>query len=181
MRQGYALDESREPLGRRPVTSAYARVMRVHVCTTIAATPEVVWAEVERLERHVEWMTDAEHIRFVDEQQSGVGTRFECTTRVWKLKLEDLMVVTEWEPERSLGVAHRGLVTGLGRFTLKPRRHGQTRFCWDERLSFPWWMGGPLAGIVAWPILRSIWGRNLVALKHIVESGRPLEPTPAPT
>lgn len=145
--------------------------MRVHVCTTIAAPPEDVWREVERLDRHVEWMADAEHIRFLDGQQRGVGTRFECVTRIWKLRLTDVMVVTEWEPERSIGVAHRGVVIGLGRFTMKAKRHGQTRFCWDERLSFPWWMGGPLASLVAWPILRTVWRRNLAALKHIVEAG----------
>ena len=31
---------------------------------------------------------------------------------------------------------------GRGRFTLRRRPHGRTRFTWTEQLTFPWWMGG---------------------------------------
>ena len=70
-----------------------------------------------------------------------------------------------------MGVRHSGLVTGEGRFTLARRRGGRTRFTWQERLVFPWWMGGPLGGLMGGQVLRLVWKRNLSTLKRLVESG----------
>ncbi len=50
---------------------------RIAVSVEIDATPAAVWAVVEPIERHVDWMADAETIRFCGEQTRGVGTRFE--------------------------------------------------------------------------------------------------------
>ena len=44
------------------------------------------------------------------------------------------------------------------------------RFEWSERLVFPWWMGGPLGGLVGRPILRLVWKGNLRRLKQLVEA-----------
>ena len=80
------------------------------------------------------------------------------------------MEITEWEPAKVMGVRHVGLVTGTGKFTITPNGSG-TRFEWSEDLIFPWWMGGPLAGIVGGQVvMRAIWRRNLLELKKIVES-----------
>jgi len=81
------------------------------------------------------------------------------------------MTVTEWEPGRAIGIDHRGIVTGSGRFTLRRRPGDRTRFTWNERLTFPWWMGGPVGALAAKPVLRAIWRRNLRRLKTIVEAG----------
>ena len=49
----------------------------------------------------------------------------------------------------AMGVRHVGVVTGTGRFTLTPIDLGRrTRFTWDESLTFPWWLGGPLGALV---------------------------------
>jgi hypothetical protein len=80
------------------------------------------------------------------------------------------MEITEWRPGKVMGVSHVGLVTGVGRFTLRRRRRG-TRFTWREELRFPAKMGGPFGAAVAAPVLRRIWRRNLRALKALVESG----------
>jgi hypothetical protein len=152
-------------------------VVRVRVCTTIAAPPFRVWEELRHLDRHVEWMDDAEAIRFLDGQQQGVGTRIECDTRVGRFRSRDVMVVTEWDPERALSVAHHGRVTGLGRMTLRRRRGGATRVCWDEQISFPWYLGGPVTGLAAWPVLRRLWRRDLANLRRVVEGGD--DPAPA--
>ena len=49
--------------------------VRIRVGTTIDAPPATVWADIERLESHVEWMHDAGSIRFVGLRRHGVGTR----------------------------------------------------------------------------------------------------------
>ena len=144
--------------------------MRIKVGITIDATPAATWRVVEPIEHHVEWMADAESIHFVGDQTRGVGTAFDCVTKVGPIRLTDRMTVTEWDPQHRMGIEHRGIVTGRGRFTLRRSRGGRTRFTWTERLSFPWWMGGPAGAIAARPVLRAIWRRNLRRLKTIVEA-----------
>jgi hypothetical protein len=125
---------------------------------------------VEDVGSHVEWMHDAVEIRFTSRRTSGIGTTFDCDTRVGPFRLTDQMEITQWRPRRAMGVRHVGLVTGSGQFTLKGMRHGRTRFTWKERLRFPWWMGGPFGAVVGGEVLRLIWTRNLRNLKRIVEA-----------
>lgn len=145
---------------------------RIRVSTTIDAPPEQVWDEVRHIERHVDWMADAVAIRFTSRRRSGVGTTFDCDTKVGPIRMTDKMEITDWRDGKLMGVRHVGLVTGTGRFTLTKARGGRTRFTWDERLVFPWWMGGPVGGIFGGRIMRRIWKRNLRVLKALVESGR---------
>jgi hypothetical protein len=127
----------------------------------IPARPEEVWADVRDLGSHVEWMADAEAIRFTSTSRSGVGTTFDCDTKVGPFHLVDQMEVTEWMEGEVIGVRHVGLVTGSGRFTLRPVGTA-TRFAWEEDLAIPWWLGGPLASVA----LRLVWMRNLRRLRR---------------
>jgi hypothetical protein len=142
----------------------------IRVSTVIDATPAEVWDVVRHVGDHVEWMEDAVAIRFTSAQTSGVGTTFDCDTKVGPFRITDRMEITEWAPRRAMGVRHVGMVTGTGVFTLRPRRGGRTRFTWRERLRFPWWMGGPLGAVVGGEVLRLVWRRNLANLKAIVEA-----------
>ncbi len=138
--------------------------MSIRVATTIDAPPEVVWSNLADVGSHVEWMLDAEAIRFTSPQRQGVGTTFDCDTRLGPFRLTDRMEVTEWDEGRVMGVRHAGLVKGEGRFTLAPVDGGHhTRFTWEERLAFPWSLTGP--------VLAAIWRRNLRRLKRSVEQG----------
>jgi uncharacterized protein YndB with AHSA1/START domain len=143
----------------------------IRVGITIDATPSQVWKVVEDVGSHVDWMHDAVAIRFTSSRRRGVGTTFDCDTRVGPFELTDKMEITEWRPRRVMGVRHVGVVTGTGRFTLRPRPGGRTRFTWKERLYFPWWMGGAPGAAVGGEVLRLIWKRNLRELKRLVESG----------
>jgi carbon monoxide dehydrogenase subunit G len=148
-------------------------VARLVVAVEIDATPQDVWHVVGTVEDHVDWMADAESIRFETEQREGVGTTFVCLTKVGPLRLSDRMEITEWTPPEAMGVRHTGLVTGTGRFTLTAIDLGRrTRFTWEESLRFPWWFGGRAGEVVAGrTVLRWIWRGNLRRLKEIVESG----------
>jgi Polyketide cyclase / dehydrase and lipid transport len=143
--------------------------MRIRTCITIDAPPAVVWSDLKHIDRHVEWMRDAKLISFRTRRRIGVGTKFECVTGVGPLLTTDVLVVTEWRPRRAIGISHEGAVRGRGRFTLRRSRGRRTRFCWRERLRFPWWMGGPLGELLAWPLLRAVWKGNLRRLKARVE------------
>jgi hypothetical protein len=133
------------------------------------ASPERVWDDVRDIASHVEWMQDAVAIDFTSEQRSGVGTTFDCDTRIGPFRLTDHMEITSWEPGREMGVRHVGIVTGSGVFTLEPvhggraRRGGgtRTRFVWTEQLQFPWYLGGALGAFAARPVLAHVWRTNL--------------------
>jgi hypothetical protein len=146
---------------------------RVRLHKVIDAPVSAVWDELARVDRHVEWMHDAVAIRFLTAQSAGVGTRFECDTRVGPLRTTDVMTITEWSPRRVMGVDHIGLVRGTGRFELRRARGGRTKLIWTEHLRFPRWLGGSVTGVVATPFLRRVWRRNLDALAARVELRRP--------
>jgi hypothetical protein len=147
--------------------------IEVRLCTTIGVPPDVVWAAMEDIETHTEWMADAEAITFRTEQRTGIGTEFECLTRIGPFTTTDVMTVTEWRPGVVMGIEHRGVVTGSGRFTLHTVGgvHGGalTELCWDEELHYPWWMGGPVGERTSRPILTRIWRGNLDRLRAKAE------------
>lgn len=117
----------------------------------------IVWSALADIRSHVTWMADAEGITFTSRSTSGVGTTFDCTTKVGPFRLNDRMEVTEWSPRRAMAVRHVGLVTGEGRFTLRRRGRRRTELVWEETLRFPWW-------IPSWPaawVLAILWRGNL--------------------
>jgi uncharacterized protein YndB with AHSA1/START domain len=119
-----------------------------------------VWDEAARLDRHAEWMADAEHIEFLDDRRSGVGTAMRVRTRVGPIVMHDDITVEEWAEPRLITVSHNGLVSGIGSFVFEPTTGG-TRFSWHEDLEFPWYLGGGLTALFARPVLTRIWRGNL--------------------
>lgn len=143
--------------------------MRIRVGVDIACPREDVWALLERIEDHVRWMADAEAITFRTSRRRGIGTEFVCRTRVGPLRTDDVMTVVEWDEPKAIGIVHRGLVTGSGRFTLTAAPPGGTRLEWQETLRFPLRAGGPLGELLASPVLRRIWRGNLGRFKELAE------------
>jgi len=147
---------------------------RVRVSRVIDVPPAELWRAVEDISTHVRWMGDAESITFTSEHTSGVGTTFDCLTRVGPFRLVDRMEITAWEPGRTMGVRHQGFVTGSGAFHLRAKGRGRrrrTKFVWAEQLRFPWWMGGPVGAWLAVPVFVVIWRSNLRRLAELVEAG----------
>jgi hypothetical protein len=134
------------------------------VSTLIDAPRSEVWNDLSDLSSHVEWMRDARSITFVTDSTSGVGTAFDCETRVGPFRLNDRMEITRWDEGTAIGVRHVGLVTGEGVISLHRRRRGRTRVVWRERLRFPWWMGGPVGAWLATPVLWAVWRSSMRTL-----------------
>ena len=137
----------------------------IRVETELAAGPEEVWEDICDIASHVEWMQDAKAIVFTSEQRQGVGTTFDCLTKIGPIRLNDRMETTEWVDGAVIGVRHVGLVTGEGRFTLTATGDNNTLFVWAETLHFPWWLGGPVGGWFGKRILRRVWRNNLQLLQ----------------
>jgi hypothetical protein len=144
----------------------------MRIGATFNATPDTTWAAIEHLETHVAWMSDAVAITFRTDQHAGVGTRFDCLTRIGPVRLIDAMSITRWVPGQAMGVDHVGVVRGTGVFTLGWLGDQQTRFSWEEQLTFPWWLAGPVGEWCARPLLTRIWRGNLARLKRIVETSQ---------
>ena len=61
----------------------------------------------------------------------GVGTTFDCDTKIGPFRLTDRMEITEWVPNAAMGVSHVGTVTAerpegggtLMRFRLNGRKN----------------------------------------------------------
>jgi hypothetical protein len=139
-------------------------MVMVQVSREIPVRRELVWAALARIEDHVAWMLDATAIRFESDQHQGVGTRFECDTRIGPIRLTDMMEITEWVPQEIIGVRHVGPVSGTGRFALTGAPPASTLITWDEELTFPWWLGGAVGAQVARPLFVALWTRNLRSL-----------------
>ena len=147
---------------------------RIYVSVVIDAPPPDVWAAVEDLERHVDWMSDADEVRFEGLQHRGVGTRIAVDTRIGPFRLTDRMYVTEWIEGAVIAVDHTGRIEGTGRFSLDPSVDGGTLFAWEEDLRFPWFLGGRIGELIgASLVLKPLWRRNLLRLKELVEARRP--------
>jgi hypothetical protein len=145
-------------------------VARIRVSIIIDRPPDIVWRYVEDIAAHVDWMADAETIRFTSASTSGVGTTFDCDTKIGPFRLTDRMEITEWVPNASMGVSHVGTVTGHGRFLLREVGNGRTEFVWEETLDFPRWMGGAIGAFAGSPVMARLWRRNLERLKQQVEN-----------
>jgi hypothetical protein len=144
----------------------------MRIGATFDATPATTWSVIEHIETHVAWMSDAVAITFDTEQHAGVGTRFDCHTKIGPIRLIDAMSITKWVPGEAMGVDHRGVVRGTGVFSLGWSDDQRTRFSWEEQLTFPWWLGGAIGEWIARPLLTHIWRGNLARLKLIVEASQ---------
>ena len=105
-------------------------------------------------------MHDAVRITFLSNHREGLDTTFQCTTRVGPFVTEDVMRVTRWDEGTAVGVAHAGLISGEGVFSLADAGES-TQLTWREELHFPWWLGGTVTAWAASPVLRFIWRKNL--------------------
>ena len=77
-------------------------MVAITVETELDAPPNVVWSDVRRISTHAQWMHDAEAIWFTSESTEGVGTSFECETKVGPIRLSDAMEITEWVDEETI-------------------------------------------------------------------------------
>ncbi len=150
---------------RESMSWGEVRVERTYPCSRAD-----LWEELRHIDRHVKWMADAVSIDFLTPHREGVGVQFTCRTKIGPFVTQDEMTITTWHDLEVMGVEHRGLVRGRGEFTLIATSESETHMVWREKLTFPWWMAGPIGVTVAHPILRKIWSGNLRRLGEQLEN-----------
>lgn len=142
---------------------------RIAVSRQMPVPAHTVWSALSDLGSHSDWMKDARSIVFTGDQRQGVGTRMEVETVVGPFRTLDMMEVVAWDEGRSIEVVHHGLVRGRGTLIVFPIKDG-TAVRWEEELTFPWWLGGPIVAWLAAPVLAAIWRGNLTRLEQVLSS-----------
>jgi carbon monoxide dehydrogenase subunit G len=142
---------------------------RVTTEIVVERPPERVWRELEQIENHITWMRDAKAIRFIGPMRRGIGTTFECDTKIGPIALTDRMQITSWNEGSLIAVRHDGVVSGSGQFSLEAHG-GSTVVRWEERLVFPWWLGSRLGSLAARPVFTLLWRGNLARLRRQIEA-----------
>lgn len=138
----------------------------VAIETTVVAPapPDVVWALVTDWERQGDWMLEARDFRVLSDRREGIGMEAEATISIAGITTRDRVRVIAWEPERWLGIAHRGWVSGRGDVHLTPLGEGRTHVYWREELHPPWGILGAIGLGVLEPMIARIFRRDLHVL-----------------
>ena len=98
---------------------------RIVVEEHIDAPPAAVWRRLADIADHVSWMADAAEIRFTGDRHEGVGTTFECVTRLGPLHTLDVMEVTAWTTSGGWASATGAWSPAPGRSRSRPRTRGR--------------------------------------------------------
>ncbi len=145
--------------------------MRLEVDVHTSAPRDVLWDVLVDWESQPDWMVDAKEVHVLTPEREGVGVTIRCPTNLMGATVQDIMRVTEWEPQRVLGVVHLGnIITGHGAFELLDGPgDGSTIHWWEE-------VDPPLGAFGEWgastfvlPIIRRIFTRSLTNLAGIAE------------
>jgi carbon monoxide dehydrogenase subunit G len=133
---------------------------------------EEAWTALMDWERQADWMLDADSVTVLSHEREGVGVRLAVRTRLFGVAaFTEPMEVTGWDPPRRLEIKHGSLVEGVGTWLLEPVAGG-TRFTWREdiRLAVP--VVGGLAATAYRPVMRTLMGRAMKALRaHLIATG----------
>jgi len=147
--------------------------MRVAVHTEIAAPREEVWRyivdpnhQLAFMDGMTRWEPQA---RAQGTRRTGLGARFAMRMRVGSVELGGVVEIIEFDPPCDLawtsvtGIDHRG------RWRLRPGNDGRTHV--ELRVTYfaPRGFIGPIADLVAWPIVRGHLQRSLEELARRVE------------
>ncbi len=140
---------------------------------TMPGPPSVVWRLITDWEHQDDWMLEASDFVVLSEQREGVGMEAEATVRIGGISTRDRVKVTAWEPEKHLGIAHEGWVSGSGDMFLTPLGGERTHLYWREELYPPVGVAGAVGLTAFKPLMYRIFKRDLRVLAGLVRAATP--------
>ena len=144
--------------------------MRIAVHTEIAAPREQVWDYIVDPDRLIEFMDGMTRWEAEGTKRTGLGARFAMRMRVGSVELGGRVEIVEFDPPCDMawtsitGIDHRG------RWRLRLGNDGRTNVELRVTYHAPSGFVGPIADIVAWPIVRGHLQRSLQELARRVET-----------
>jgi hypothetical protein len=141
----------------------------IHLSATLPGPPEVVWRLITDWENQHLWMREASDFVVTSPHREGIGVEATATISVAGIKTRDPIRVDAWEPQRRLGIEHRGWVKGRGDLMLDPAER-TTRLRWREELHPPWGILGAIGLRLYRPVLARTLRRDLSLLSELVRS-----------
>lgn len=132
--------------------------------------PDVVWHLITDWENQGDWMLEASDFVITSPQREGVGVEGEATVKIAGISTRDRIRVTRWEPQRRLGIAHEGWVSGGGELLLTPLDDGSTHIFWREDLYPPLGILGAIGLSIFRPLMKWIFERDLRVLASLVRA-----------
>jgi uncharacterized membrane protein len=144
--------------------------MRVAVYTKIAAARQRVWDYIVDPDRHLEFMDGMTRWEVESTKRSGVGARFAMRLRVGSVELGGVVEIVEFDPPCDMAWTSITGVNHRGRWRLRSGKDGRTQV--ELRVTYytPRGFIGPIADIIAWPIVRRQLQRSLRQLAQRVET-----------
>jgi carbon monoxide dehydrogenase subunit G len=142
----------------------------VETAAVVPGPPEVVWELITDWEHQGDWMLEASDFVVLSERRAGAGVEAEATIRVGGITTRDVTRVVAWEPNRQLGIAHEGWVSGRGDIHLTPMGPGRTHVYWREELEPPLGLFGALGLRLLKPLMARIFERDLRVLVSLVRA-----------
>jgi hypothetical protein len=143
----------------------------VELDVLVSAPADRVFAALVDWESQGEWMLGTS-VRS-DGAAHGVGGRLHAFTGVGRVGFTDPMVITQWDPPRTVRVRHTGsVVRGDGVFEVRPAGPGSSRFIWREDLDLPLGALGRFGFALLRPAFVAGVARSLRTFARKVEAGQ---------
>jgi Polyketide cyclase / dehydrase and lipid transport len=146
----------------------------IELAATMPGPPDVVWRLVTDWETQGDWQLEARDFVVTSTEREGVGVTAEATVSIGGITTRDVAEVVAWEPEKLLGIEHRGWVSGQGELHLTPLRSStrpdRTHVYWVERLFPPLGIAGAVGLTAFKPLMSRTFQRDLRVLQGLVRA-----------
>ena len=135
----------------------------------ICAKPKAIFHYVSDWEKQSEWILFTK-VKLIEGSPNQKDPLLLAITKIGPIKVQDTMVVTDWQPFERVVVEHTGrMVLGKGVFTIKKISNDVSSFTWQEITPIPFGIVGRICLVFVKPLLNFLFNASLKKLKNNVE------------
>jgi hypothetical protein len=145
------------------------KTVTLNFSTEIRAKPQTVFEYVSNWEKQSEWILFTK-VKLLQGAPNQKDPLLLAITKIGPFKVQDTMIVTDWQPHERIVVEHMGrIVLGKGVFTIKEISNEVSSFTWQEITPIPFGPIGRIGLFLVKPILSIVFGKSLKKLKKNIE------------